>query len=43
MKPPLPDIQKALGHKSLACAGVYLNLTDAKADREIAKAFTDGF
>jgi len=40
---PLPAIQKALGHKSLASTGVYLSVTDAKANREVAKAFANGF
>jgi type 1 fimbriae regulatory protein FimB len=40
---PLPAIQQAMGHKSLASTGVYLKVTDAKANREVAKAFANGF
>jgi type 1 fimbriae regulatory protein FimB len=40
---PLPAIQQAMGHKSLASTGVYLRVTDAKANRAVATAFANGF
>jgi type 1 fimbriae regulatory protein FimB len=40
---PLPSIQQTLGHKSLASTGVYLKVTDARANRDTAKAFANGF
>jgi site-specific recombinase XerD len=39
----LPSIQQMLGHKSLASTGVYLKVTDARANRDAAKAFANGF
>jgi type 1 fimbriae regulatory protein FimB len=39
----LPAIQQTLGHKSLASTGVYLKVTDARANRDAAKAFANGF
>jgi type 1 fimbriae regulatory protein FimB len=39
----LPSIQQTLGHKSLASTGVYLKVTDARANRDAAKAFANGF
>jgi type 1 fimbriae regulatory protein FimB len=39
----LPSIQQTLGHKSLASTGVYLRVTDARANRDAAKAFANGF
>jgi type 1 fimbriae regulatory protein FimB len=40
---PLPSIQQMLGHKSLASTGVYLKVTDSRANRDSAKAFANGF
>jgi type 1 fimbriae regulatory protein FimB len=40
---PLPEIQQALGHKSLASTGVYLKVTDERANRAVAKAFANAF
>lgn len=40
---PLPSIQQTLGHKSLASTGVYLKVTDARANRDAARAFANGF
>jgi|ERR1700683_1191314 len=37
----LPSIQRALGHKSLASTGVYLRVTEDRANRDVAKAFAD--
>ena len=39
----LPSIQQTLGHKSLASTGVYLKVTDDKANKDSAKAFGNGF
>jgi type 1 fimbriae regulatory protein FimB len=39
----LPSIQQTLGHKSLASTGVYLKVTDAKANKDAARAFANGF
>jgi len=39
----LPSIQQTLGHKSLASTGVYLKVTDDKANRDAARAFANGF
>jgi type 1 fimbriae regulatory protein FimB len=39
----LPSIQQSLGHRSLASTGVYLKVTDARANRDTAKAFANGF
>jgi type 1 fimbriae regulatory protein FimB len=39
----LPEIQQALGHKSLASTGVYLKVTDERANRAVAKAFANAF
>ena len=39
----LPSIQQTLGHKSLASTGVYLKVTDARANRDAARAFSNGF
>jgi type 1 fimbriae regulatory protein FimB len=39
----LPSIQQTLGHKSLASTGVYLKVTDERANRDAAKAFANGF
>src|ERR1700677_2884531 len=39
----LPAIQQAMGHKSLASTGVYLRVTDAKANRAVATAFANAF
>ena len=39
----LPSIQQTLGHKSLASTGVYLKVTDDKANKDTAKAFANGF
>jgi type 1 fimbriae regulatory protein FimB len=39
----LPSIQQTLGHKSLASTGVYLKVTDARANHDAAKAFANGF
>jgi site-specific recombinase XerD len=39
----LPSIQQTLGHKSLASTGVYLKVTDARANRDSAKAFANAF
>jgi integrase len=38
---PLPSIQRLLGHKSLASTGVYISVTDERANRDAAKAFAD--
>lgn len=40
---PLPSIQQALGHKSLSSTGVYLKVNDERANRDVAKAFANGF
>lgn len=40
---PLPAIQQALGHKSLSSTGVYTRMTDVRANKEVAKAFANGF
>jgi type 1 fimbriae regulatory protein FimB len=40
---PLPEIQQALGHKSLASTGVYLKVTDERANRAVARAFANAF
>jgi type 1 fimbriae regulatory protein FimB len=40
---PLPSIQQALGHRSLSSTGVYLRVTDARANRDVARAFANGF
>src|SRR3984957_18384213 len=40
---PLPSIQQTLGHKSLASTGVYLKVTDARANRDAARAFANAF
>jgi type 1 fimbriae regulatory protein FimB len=40
---PLPEIQQALGHKSLASTGVYLKVTDERANRVVARAFANAF
>jgi type 1 fimbriae regulatory protein FimB len=40
---PLPSIQQALGHRSLASTGVYLKVNDARANRDTAKAFANAF
>jgi type 1 fimbriae regulatory protein FimB len=40
---PLTSIQQTLGHRSLASTGVYLKVTDARANRDAAKAFANGF
>jgi type 1 fimbriae regulatory protein FimB len=39
----LPSIQQTLGHKSLASTGVYLKVTDDRANKDSAKAFGNGF
>lgn len=39
----LPEIQQALGHKSLASTGVYLKVTDERANRAVARAFANAF
>jgi type 1 fimbriae regulatory protein FimB len=39
----LPSIQQTLGHKSLASTGVYLKVTDTKANRDTARAFANAF
>jgi len=39
----LPSIEQTLGHKSLASTGVYLKVTDDKANRDAARAFANGF
>jgi type 1 fimbriae regulatory protein FimB len=39
----LPSIQQALGHKSLSSTGVYLKVNDERANRDVAKAFANGF
>jgi type 1 fimbriae regulatory protein FimB len=39
----LPSIQQALGHKSLSSTGVYLKVTDERANRDVARAFANGF
>lgn len=39
----LPSIQQTLGHKSLASTGVYLKVNDARANRDAASAFANGF
>jgi type 1 fimbriae regulatory protein FimB len=39
----LPSIQQTLGHKSLASTGVYLKVTDERANKDAAKAFANGF
>jgi type 1 fimbriae regulatory protein FimB len=39
----LPAIQRLLGHKSLASSGVYIAVTDERANKEAAKAFANGF
>ena len=39
----LPSIQQTLGHKSLASTGVYLKVTDDKANKDSAKAFGNAF
>lgn len=39
----LPSIQQTLGHKSLASTGVYLKVSDERANRDAAKAFANGF
>ena len=39
----LPSIQQTLGHKSLASTGVYLRVTDSRANRDSAKAFANAF
>jgi type 1 fimbriae regulatory protein FimB len=39
----LPSIQQTLGHKSLASTGVYLKVTDSRANRDAATAFANGF
>jgi type 1 fimbriae regulatory protein FimB len=40
---PLPSIQQALGHKSLSSTGIYLKVNDERANRDVAKAFANGF
>ena len=40
---PLPEIQQALGHKSLASTGVYLKMTDERANRAVARGFANAF
>lgn len=40
---PLPSIQRRLGHKSLASTGVYISVTDERANRDAAKAFAAAF
>ncbi|MGB6669407.1 MAG: tyrosine-type recombinase/integrase [Candidatus Acidiferrum sp.] len=40
---PLQDIQKRLGHRSLASTGVYLEVTDEHANKEASKAFANIF
>jgi site-specific recombinase XerD len=39
----LPSIQQRLGHKSLSSTGVYLKVTDERANRDTAVAFANGF
>jgi type 1 fimbriae regulatory protein FimB len=39
----LPSIQQTLGHKSLASTGVYLKVTDDRANKDSARAFGNGF
>ena len=39
----LPSIQQTLGHKSLASTGVYLKVTDERANKDAARAFANGF
>jgi type 1 fimbriae regulatory protein FimB len=39
----LPSIQQTLGHKSLASTGVYLKVTDSRANRDSAQAFANAF
>lgn len=39
----LPSIQQQLGHRSLASTGAYLKVTDAKANKDAARAFSNGF
>jgi type 1 fimbriae regulatory protein FimB len=39
----LPSIQQALGHKSLSSTGVYLKVNDERANRDVARAFANGF
>ena len=39
----LPSIQQTLGHKSLASTGVYLKVTDDRANKDAARAFANGF
>jgi site-specific recombinase XerD len=39
----LPSIQQMLGHRSLASTGVYLKVTDSRANRDSAKAFANAF
>jgi type 1 fimbriae regulatory protein FimB len=39
----LPSIQQALGHRSLSSTGAYLKVTDERANRDVAKAFANGF
>jgi type 1 fimbriae regulatory protein FimB len=38
---PLPDVQKLLGHKSLASTGVYVAVTDEHANRAASKMFAN--
>jgi type 1 fimbriae regulatory protein FimB len=40
---PLASIQRLLGHKSLASTGVYISVTDERANRDAAKAFASAF
>jgi type 1 fimbriae regulatory protein FimB len=40
---PLVSIQQTLGHRSLASTGVYLKVSDVRANRDTAKAFANGF
>jgi type 1 fimbriae regulatory protein FimB len=40
---PLNAIQQALGHRSLASTGVYLKMTDARANKETARADANAF
>lgn len=39
----LPAIQQTLGHRSLASTGVYLKVTDDKANKDAARAFANAF
>jgi type 1 fimbriae regulatory protein FimB len=40
---PLQSIQRKLGHKSLASTGVYISVTDERANRDAAKALATAF